>query len=101
MFTRWSLLLVVPLLVPASSQAVTYAHFLAYSVADVCSVDDSEPITAGDPDLRFRMILSDIGAPACPNGCTADANPATLDAESLNKCGSSPRADSGTSPICR
>ena len=72
-----------------TADAVTVAHFVAQRLDNICAVDDSEPITAGDPDLRFRMIIRDPGTSSdvCPSGCVDDGNPATRDAKSVNRCG--------------
>jgi len=72
-----------------TADAVTIAHFVAQRLDNICAVDDSEPITAGDPDLRFRMIIRDPGTynDVCPSGCVDDGNPATQDAKSVNRCG--------------
>jgi hypothetical protein len=62
-----------------TADAVTIAHFVAKRLDSICAVDDSEPITAGDPDLRFRMIIRDPDTfeDVCPAGCVDDGNPAT------------------------
>ena len=72
----------------STAEPVTIAHFTAKRVDDVCAVDDSEPLTAGDPDLRFRMIIQDLPEVFnCNNGCDDDDNRFTLDAKSVDRCG--------------
>ena len=80
------------LLLPAGAgRADVIATFRANFVDNVCNVDDSEPFTAGDPDLRFRMAVFDQASTsiftACASGCFDDGQPATLDGETVDRCG--------------
>jgi len=76
---------------PVPARALTIANFQAHWVDNVCAVDDSEPFTAGDPDLRFRMAIFDAVSgsifAACGAGCFDDGVPSTLDGETLDQCG--------------
>ena len=90
--SRRKLLPLVAVLVIAfatATRADTVAHFKVFEVQNVCNVSGSEPITAGPPDLRFRMLISDGSADVlhgCPAGCVGDDDPNTLDAASADHC---------------